>query len=144
MRKENLLRYVVRRGVVTRPELPSCLLQLLPQDTGLPMSIHASVSRWWLTPRVEVFRTYNHTLTYDNTFSVTIPRNEHSSWIGHWYERPGCSDFDLFDKLRKISGKLTHESFQGHSSASSNSCHVPACTMSKSEASATLVIVHST
>ena len=109
------------------------------------MSIHASISRWCLTPRVEVFRAYNHGLTYDNTFSVTIPRRKHSSCevvgdigqisegdirkvmafvsknrdllIGHWHERPGCSDFDLFDKLRKVSGKITHESLKGGSSA---------------------------
>lgn len=134
MRRESLLRFVIRRGVLTRPELPCCLLQLAPKDTGLPVSILASISRWLVTPRVEVFRTYSGHLTYDNLFSVTIPyrkkgtsqvigdpgdisepdlrlvmtfiRQNRELLIGHWFEKPGCSDFDLFDKLTKVSGKF--------------------------------------
>ena len=134
MRKETLLRFVIRRGILARPDLPSCLLHLLPQETGLPVSIHASISRWWLRPRVEVFRTYGHDLTYEDTFSVTIPYRQHTLCevvgdvgkisqadvrqvmafvsknrdvlVGHWFERPGYADFDLFDKLIKISGRL--------------------------------------
>ena len=80
-----------------------------------------------------MFRTYSHDLTYENTFSVTIPYREHTLCevvgdvgttsevdvrqvmafvsvnrdllVGHWFERPGCGDFDLFDKLIKTSGR---------------------------------------
>lgn len=38
MRKQTILRRVIRRGALTRPELPSCLLHLLLQETGLSVA----------------------------------------------------------------------------------------------------------
>ena len=81
-----------------------------------------------------MFRTYCHDLTYEDMFSVTIPYQQRTLCevvgdvgkisqadlrqvmafvsinrdvlIGHWFERPGCADFDIFDKLIKISGRV--------------------------------------
>lgn len=155
MRKLSLLRYVVRRGIIARPELQCCLLHLSPQDTGLSVSIHASISRWWLPPRVEVFRTYDRALTYDNTFSVTIPYAKRTVCdvvgdtgrisdvdvqqvmafvfanrdllLGHWFEKPGCSDFDLLDKLAKIAGMCIYESVTGQATPFPNNRDLADC-----------------
>lgn len=79
-----------------------------------------------------MYRTYSHDLTYEDTFSVTMPYRQHTLCnvlgdvskisqadvrqvmafvsinqdvlLSHWFERPGCADFDLFDKVIKISG----------------------------------------
>lgn len=94
------------------------------------MSVHASIAREGLEPRLEVFQTYEHAVTYHQLFSVTIPltdrqmsrvvgdtgeikvddiksvmrfiQKNRTLLLGHWNEDEGCCDFSLLDTVKKI------------------------------------------
>ncbi len=94
------------------------------------MSVHASVARAGLEPRLEVFQTYEHAVTYHQLFSVTIPVTDKQSsriigdtgeihiddiknvmrfiqknrmlLLGHWKEDEDCCDCCLLDSVKRI------------------------------------------